>query len=120
MMCPVLSGMFFKATRRHLQMLNVATHKGIQQMTENSICQMVKVWVKRLCRFVVDNGGMRRSLITLRECNDDHKEQCSVTSHGAPKCHVAKYMLKINRLHGIHTKEHFNNCQRLWNEPCSP
>ncbi|KAJ2245851.1 hypothetical protein GGI13_005675 [Coemansia sp. RSA 455] len=68
---------------------------------ENNICQMVEDWVDRLCRFVVDKGGMRRSLIALRECNDDHKEQCSVTSRGAPKCHVAKCMLKSNRLHSL-------------------
>ncbi|KAJ2340925.1 hypothetical protein GGH92_006044, partial [Coemansia sp. RSA 2673] len=98
---PVLGSMFFKATKRHLQTLTVITHRGVQQMTENSICQMAEDWIDRLCQFVVDNGGMRQSLIALRECNNDHKEQCSVTSRGTPKCHVAECMLKRNRLHSL-------------------
>ncbi|KAJ2755818.1 hypothetical protein GGI19_001323, partial [Coemansia pectinata] len=95
---PIIDSMFWTITKRHLQTLYIATQQGIQQMTANSICQMVKLWVERLCQFIATNNGMKGSLIAARECNDYYKEQCGDDSHGDPGGLLAKEILKGNIL----------------------
>ncbi|KAJ2063057.1 hypothetical protein GGI17_002004 [Coemansia sp. S146] len=95
---PVIDSMFWPITGRYLQTLYIATQQGIQHMTANSICQMVKHWVERLCQFIATNNGMKRSLVAARECNDYYKEQCGGDSHGDPGGLLAKEILKSNIL----------------------
>ncbi|KAJ1911980.1 hypothetical protein GGI09_007654 [Coemansia sp. S100] len=115
---PIIDSMFSVITRRCLASLYVVTREGIQSMSPDDICDMVKRWVSGLSRFISDDGGVEDSLVVAKQCNmlyeqkcaeysltvttqckKLYKHDCGVRCHNDADCHIAEIMLKNEDLY---------------------
>ncbi|KAJ2059005.1 hypothetical protein GGI03_001995 [Coemansia sp. RSA 2337] len=65
----ILDELFAVITGESLQSLLIVTGKGIRQMTNSQICDMVKTWVESLCLSIAEDGGMAQSFDMALDCN---------------------------------------------------
>ncbi|KAJ2246155.1 hypothetical protein GGI13_005554 [Coemansia sp. RSA 455] len=115
---PIIDSMFSAVTRRCLASLYVVTHEGIQSMSPDDICDMVKRWVSGLSRFISDDGGVEDSLVVAKQCNRLYEERCveysltvttqckklykhncGVRCHDDADCRIAEIMLMNEELY---------------------
>ncbi|KAJ2058805.1 hypothetical protein GGI17_004800 [Coemansia sp. S146] len=73
----IIDKMFRMITQRSLRSLRVVTRNGTRQMEIDELRNLAKVWVDNLCDFIVEEGGVERSLALATRCNNSYKRKCN-------------------------------------------
>ncbi|KAJ2752334.1 hypothetical protein GGI19_003897 [Coemansia pectinata] len=92
----ILDRMFRSITKKRLGELTVVTKDFVGRMTADKLCRLVKAWVRKLRKFIVE-GRIERLQEAMAQCNDRYKGQCPMGANGAhsdPTGEVAKRVLK--------------------------
>ncbi|KAJ2064992.1 hypothetical protein GGI17_000593 [Coemansia sp. S146] len=92
----ILDRMFRSITKKSLGELTVVTKDFVGRMTADKLCRLVKAWVRKLRKFIVE-GRIERLQEAMAQCNDRYRGQCPMGANGAhsdPTGEVAKRVLK--------------------------
>ncbi|KAJ2047130.1 hypothetical protein H4S04_004631 [Coemansia sp. S16] len=95
---PVLSELFTKATGQSLRSLNVVTHTGIRNMSDDELADMVKTWIYDICSYIAPGDRMQYSFDIATKCNAAHLSNCLAIKNSSVDLQykVAQEMLASN------------------------
>ncbi|KAJ2352295.1 hypothetical protein GGH92_001343 [Coemansia sp. RSA 2673] len=95
---PILSELFTKATGQSLRSLNVVTHTGVRNMSDDELADMVRTWIYDICSYIAPGDRMQYSFDMATRCNAAHLSNCLAIKNSSVDLQykVAQEMLASN------------------------
>ncbi|KAJ2879361.1 hypothetical protein H4R27_005355 [Coemansia aciculifera] len=91
-----LDKIFREIVGKSLRSLLIVTESGAKHVSPDKLCILAKVWVRKLRKFIVEDGGVERLQEAATRCNNYYMSKCPTGPDGARsdlKGDIAKMVL---------------------------